>query len=84
MNSLANTQIEEKPNIIITDSKEEGDGTKTINYLCNPKALELCAKELEKEITELTPDDIHQFVSFNIGSALKGHNEWKMVKKKVD
>ena len=76
MNSSVNIQADNSPRIHIISSTVNEDGSKDVNYICNAKALELFARELEKEVTELTDEEIHQMVSRNIGSALKCHDGW--------
>lgn len=78
MNSPQDFSLEERPNIHITDSVKNKDGSTTVNYVINHKVLELCAKENEKELTELTEEEIHRFVSKNIGNALNCHGEWEI------
>lgn len=77
MDSSANTQADNRPRIHIINSTINEDGSKEVNYICNAKALELFAEELEKEVSELTNEEIHHMVSKNIGSALKCHDGWR-------
>jgi len=78
MNSSQNTSLNDRPAIHITDSTTYDDGSVSLNYVCNQKALEQCAEELEKDIKDLTKDEIHRFISKNVGSALMCHNGWKL------
>jgi hypothetical protein len=82
MNSSVSTSKNNKPEITITNSILNDDGSTTVEYICNNGVLNLCAEELEKDIKQLTKEEIHNFVMYNIGSALKCHNGWK--KKKID
>ena len=69
--------------ITLIDDKIHEDGTHTVNYVLDHDALELCAKEYEKDMKKLTEEEIHNFVMKNLGAALKGHDEW-IAKKTVD
>lgn len=81
MTSSQNTSNpEEKGKIVITDDTTNSDGSVTINYSLNQKALEECASYYEKKLRDLTPDEIHTFVARNIGNALNCHKGWKLVK----
>jgi hypothetical protein len=83
MNSSTNTlNLEDRGHIIITDDKPNSDGSVTISYSLNKKALEECAVYYEKDIKDLTSDEIHLFVSKNIGNALYCHKGWKVVENK--
>lgn len=77
MNSSTNTSESKKPEIVITGDKTNEDGSITIEYVCNSEVLRLCAEELEKEVTKLTKEEIHNFVMFSIGSAVKCQDGWK-------
>lgn len=72
-----------KCKITLVDDKVHEDGTRSVNYILDHDALELCAKENEKKMIDLTEEEIHSFVMKNLGAALKGHGEW-VAKKTVD
>jgi hypothetical protein len=82
MNSKENTSpTKQPPAILITDEKENEDGSVSVNYVLNNFALETCAKHHEKNIEDLTEEEIHDFVLTNIGSALLCRNGWRMIKE---
>ena len=82
MNSAQNiSQTKATPAILLTDEKENSDGSKSINYVINNFALETCAKSLEKDVEDLTEDEIHNFVISNISNALLCRNGWKLIKE---
>ena len=79
MKSSNDSPNNKTPAILLDNQKTNEDGSVTVTYVINNFALELCAKEYEKEMEELTEEEIHTFVTRNISSALKGHNNWKTV-----
>jgi len=82
MSSSKNTS-QTRPLInIINDSKND-DGSSTVEYEMNEEALKICAKENNKQLNDLTEQEIHSFAEKNIGWALKCHNGWKLIKKTI-
>jgi hypothetical protein len=81
MNSLTTTSQNNEGVIIITEEKRFEDGSIELGYSLDTTALDLCAKELEKETNDLAEEEIHDFVQKNIGLALKCHSGWRVVKK---
>jgi hypothetical protein len=75
------SEAENRGQIIITDDTINSDGSVTINYSLNHKALEECAAYYETDIDKLTHDEIHTFAARNIGNALNCHKGWKLVNK---
>jgi hypothetical protein len=82
MNSNKNTS-KVKPLINIIGDVKNPDGSTTVEYELNTGALEVCAREYEKDISQLTPDEIHSFAEKNVRWALKCHNGWKIIKKAI-
>lgn len=82
MSSNKNTS-QTTPLINIIGDVKNADGSTTIEYEVNEDALNICAKEYNKELNQLTAEEIHSFAKKNIGWALKCHNGWKLIKKAI-
>ncbi len=67
--------------ITITDKQNLPDGSTKLSYALDEDALQKCAEELNKEVKDLQEPEIHAFTMKAIGSALKGHDGWKSIKK---
>lgn len=80
MKSTKDSQSEKVPAILIDNETTNEDGSVTVSYVINNFALELCAKEYGKDIEDLTEPEIHTYVTRNLSSALKGHDNWQAIK----
>lgn len=75
------TSQDKLPGVIsITDHTVLADGSVKVSYALDECAVQRCAHQLNKSPEDLTEEEIHSFVIKNIGSALKGQEDWKSKK----
>jgi hypothetical protein len=81
MNSSQNTAQSKQKIIAITEKERFEDGSVELDYALNIGAMEECAAENEKDVKDLTSDEIHEFVQRNLGLAVKCHDGWEVIKE---